>query len=158
MRVSEDGWVLDGCPENGPAVAIDQTNAIHVVWPTLVRGSAGADETLALFYATSKDGQRFTTRQQIPTEGVPRQPQFAVGPGGTITIAWDEQLKGARRIVVATGTVDDRDHVRFVRRSVSDEPGTYPAVVTLADAAIVAWTSGSTGETILRVERHPAVR
>jgi hypothetical protein len=66
VRVSEDDWVLDGCPENGPAVAIDQTNAIHVVWPTLVRGSAGAEETLALVYAASKDGQRFTTRQQIP--------------------------------------------------------------------------------------------
>ena len=24
VRVSEDNWVLDGCPENGPAVAIDQ--------------------------------------------------------------------------------------------------------------------------------------
>ena len=158
MRVSEDNWVLDGCPENGPAVAIDQTNAIHVVWPTLVRGSAGAEETLALFYAASKDGQRFTKRQQIPTEGVPRHPQIAVGPGGTITVAWDEQLKGARRIVVARGTSDDKNGVRFVRQSVSDEPGTYPAVVSLADAAIVAWTSGSTGETVLRVERHPAVR
>ncbi len=25
VRVSEDNWVLDGCPENGPAVAIDQS-------------------------------------------------------------------------------------------------------------------------------------
>ena len=158
VRVSEDNWVLDGCPENGPAVAIDQTNAIHVVWPTLVRGSTGAEETLALFYAASKDGQRFTKRQQIPTEGVPRHPQIAVEPGGTITVAWDEQLKGTRRIVVARRTSDDKNYVGFVRQSVSNEPGTYPAVVSLADAAIVAWTSGSTGETVLRVERHPAVR
>jgi hypothetical protein len=158
VRVSEDNWVLDGCPENGPAVAIDQTSAIHVVWPTLVRGSAGAEETLALFYASSKDGHRFTKRQQIPTEGVARHPQIAVGPGGTITIAWDEQLKGARRIVVARGTSDDKNYVRFARQSVSDEPGTYPAIVSLADAAVVAWTSGSTGETVLHVERHPAVR
>jgi hypothetical protein len=48
VRVSEANWVLDGCPENGPTVAIDQANAIHVVWPRLVRGSAGADETLAV--------------------------------------------------------------------------------------------------------------
>ncbi len=155
VRVSEDNWVLDGCPENGPAVAIDQANAIHVVWPTLIRGSAGADETLALFYATSKDGQRFTHRQQIPTEGVPRHPQVAVGPSGTITIAWDEQLNGARRVVVANGTSDDKNHVRFLRQSVSDEPGTYPAVVSLGDAAVVTWTSGTTGDTVLRIERHP---
>jgi hypothetical protein len=70
VHVSDDNWVLDGCPENGPAVAVGQKNSIHVVWPTLVPGSAGAEETLALFYATSKDGQRFTKRQQIPTQGV----------------------------------------------------------------------------------------
>ncbi len=157
VRVSEDNWVLDGCPENGPTVAIDGTNAIHVVWPTLVGGSGGAEENLALFYSTSKDGQHFTKRQQIPTEGVPRHPQLALGPGGTITIAWDEQLKGARRIVVASRASDDNS-ARFVRQSVSDEPGTYPVVASLADAAIVAWTSGTTGNTALRVERHRIAR
>ena len=158
VRVSEDNWVLDGCPENGPAVAVDRTNAIHVVWPTLVRGPGGGDETLALFYAASKDGQRFTRRQRIPTEGVPRHPQIAVGPGGMITVAWDEQVAGARRIVVATGTGDNRNGVRFARRPASDEPGTYPAIASLADATLVAWTSGPAGETVLRVERDPAVR
>jgi hypothetical protein len=155
VRVSEDNWVLDGCPENGPVVAVDRANAIHVVWPTLVPGSAGAEETLALFYASSKDGRRFTKRQQIPTDGVPRHPQTALGPDGTITVAWDEQLKGGRRVVVARGTRDDRNSVRFVRQSVSDEPGTHPAVAPVPDGAIVAWTSG-TGETILRVGRHPS--
>lgn len=153
VRVSEDNWVLDGCPENGPAVAIDQANTIHVVWPTLVRGSAGSEETLALFYAASKDGQRFTRRQQISTEGVPRHPQIAVGPGDAITVAWDEQLKGTRRIAVAGATSNDKNDVRFVRQLVSDEPGTYPAVASLTDAAVVAWTSSSSGESVLRVER-----
>jgi hypothetical protein len=158
VRVSEDNWVLDGCPENGPAVAIDQTNAIHVVWPTLVPASAGTEETLALFYAMSKDGHHFTKRQQIPADGVPRHPQLVIGASGTITVAWDEQLKGTRRIVVAKGTSDDENAVRFVRQSVSDEPGTYPAVASLADGAIVAWTSGTTADSVLRVERHPAAR
>jgi hypothetical protein len=158
VRVSEDNWVLDGCPENGPALAIDQTNVIHVVWPTLVRGSAGAEETLALFYASSKDGQRFTNRQQIPTDGVPRHPQLALGARGTMTVAWDEQLKGARRIVVAKGISAGPNLVRFVRQSVSDEPGTYPVVAPLGDAAIVAWTSGTAGDAVLRVARYPALK
>jgi acyl-coenzyme A synthetase/AMP-(fatty) acid ligase len=89
---------------------------------------------------------------------VPRHPQLALGPAGAITIAWDEQLKGARRIVVVKGTSDDSNSVRFVRQSVSDEPGTYPVVASMAEAAIVAWTSGTTGNTVLRVERHPIVK
>jgi hypothetical protein len=157
IRVSEDKWVLNGCPENGPAVTIDQTNAIHIVWPTLVHDSAGV-EALALFYATSRDGQRFTKRQQIPTEGVPRHPQIALGPTGTITVAWDEQLKGTRRIVIARGRVDDNSPVRFTRESVSEEAGTYPVVAPLPDGEVVAWTSGSAADSVLRVARDPTAR
>jgi hypothetical protein len=32
VRVSDDRWALDGCPENGPAIAVDARNAVHVVW------------------------------------------------------------------------------------------------------------------------------
>ena len=39
LRVSDDRWVLDGCPENGPAMAVDGRNRLHMVWPTLVNGS-----------------------------------------------------------------------------------------------------------------------
>jgi hypothetical protein len=157
VRVSEDNWVLNGCPENGPAVAVDQTNAIHVVWPTLVHDSGGA-ETLALFYAMSHDGQRFTKRQRIPTEGVPRHPQIAVGPAGKVTIAWDEQLKGARRTVIARGSADYSNLVRFIRESVTEEAGTYPVIAPLPDGVLVAWTSGSTADSVLRVARYPAVK
>jgi len=153
VRVSEDNWVLNGCPENGPAVAVDQANAIHVVWPTLVHDSRGA-ESLALFYATSRDGQRFTKRQRIPTEGVPRHPQIVVGPAGKITVAWDEQLTGARRVVIARGTVDYANPVRFVRESVTEEGGTYPVIASLPDGPLVAWTSGSTADSVLRVARY----
>lgn len=155
VRVSEDNWVLDGCPENGPAVAIDRANAVHVVWPTLIQDPAGSEPTLALFYAVSGDGRRFTRRQQIPTEGVPRHPQLAIGPGGMLTVAWDEQVDAGRRVVVARGTMDGTSAMRFVRHSIGDEPGTYPAVGALTDGTIVAWTSG-VRETVLRVVRHPA--
>lgn len=157
VRVSEDNWVLNGCPENGPAVALDQANAIHVVWPTLVHDS-GRAETLALFYATSRDGQRFTKRQRIPTEGAPRHPQIAIGPAGTITLAWDEQLTGARRVVIARGTVDYSNPVRFTRESVTEQAGTYPVIASLPDGALVAWTSGSTTDSVVRVARYGAAK
>jgi len=157
VRVSQDNWVLNGCPENGPALAVDQTNAVHIVWPTLIHDSAGA-ETMVLFYATSRDGQRFTKRQQIPTEGIPRHPQIALGPAGTITVAWDEQLKGARRVVIARGSVDYNDPVRFTREPVTEEAGTYPVIAPVFDGALVAWTSGSVTDSVLRVARYPAAR
>jgi hypothetical protein len=153
VRVSDDNWKLDVCPENGPAVGVDPGNAIHVVWPTLVQGEPGTEPTMALFYATSSDGRRFTARQQIPTEGVPRHSQIAIGSDGAITVVWDEQVNGTRRIVVAERTLDDKGGVRFVRKSIADGSGSYPVVAPLPGATIVAWTAGSAGNTILRVQR-----
>ena len=50
LRVSEDKWALEGCPDDGPAMAVDAQSRIHVVWPTLVGGAtAAAEPNIALF-------------------------------------------------------------------------------------------------------------
>jgi 3-hydroxyisobutyrate dehydrogenase-like beta-hydroxyacid dehydrogenase len=42
VKVSDDGWALNGCPDDGPAMAIDGRGQVHIVWPTLVTGANGA--------------------------------------------------------------------------------------------------------------------
>jgi hypothetical protein len=155
VRVSEDNWVLDGCPENGPALGVDGDQRVHVVWPTLVPGVTAAGEpTLALFYAMSRDGRHFTARQRVPTEGVPRHPQIALGSRGEIVVAWDEQASGSRRIALARGTVDRNGTARFVRQPIGDAaPAVYPVLGAVDDGTVVAWTSGSSGQTVIRHER-----
>jgi hypothetical protein len=155
VRVSEDKWVLDGCPENGPAIAIDASRRIHVVWPTLIPGRTPTSEpTLGLFYATSRDGRQFTARQRIPTEGVPRHPQIAIGSSGDIVVVWDEQTRAGRRIALGRATAQASGAVQFVRQPIADsESAVYPAVAAVDDAIIVAWTSGPSGHTKLRTER-----
>ena len=61
IRVSEDQWEVEGCPDDGPAVAVDAEGVVHVVWPTLV--SEDGAQTIALFHALSGDGRRFSTRR-----------------------------------------------------------------------------------------------
>jgi hypothetical protein len=155
IRISEDKWVIDGCPENGPSIAVDANRRIHVVWPTLVPGSTPKSEpTLGLFYATSPDGRRFTARQRIPTDGVPRHPQIAIGSRNQIVVAWDEQARGARRVALARGTVQANGTVQFARQLVANgESGVYPVVAAVGDATVIAWTSGPAGQTTLRTER-----
>jgi hypothetical protein len=155
-RVSEDQWVLDGCPENGPALTVDDHNRIHLVWPTLMPGARPDSEpSLALFYASSRDGRQFTKRQQLPTEGVPRHPQIAVGSGGELMVVWDEQLSGTRRVALARASVVGDGAPRFGRHDVGDDTrGVYPAIAIAGGEAIVAWTSGS-GQTAIRTARFP---
>jgi hypothetical protein len=154
VRVSGDNWVLDGCPENGPALAVDDRQRIHIVWPTLVPADTAGVETLALFYATSSDGQHFTTRQRVPTQGVPRHPQIAVGLSGEIAVAWDEQAGGARRVALARGAIDPSGVARLVRQTIVDAaPAVYPVLGAVDDGMVVAWTSGPGGQTVIRAER-----
>ena len=155
VRVSDDNWVLDGCPENGPALIVDGAKRIHIVWPTLVPGATSTSEpTMELFYAMSEDGRRFTARQHIPTVGVPRHPQMTLGANDDLLVAWDEQARGTRHVAVARGTIDARGKARFVRQPIGDGVrAEYPVLSTVDDGTIVAWTSGAAGQTTLRVER-----
>jgi hypothetical protein len=154
LRVSDDRWVLDGCPENGPAMAVDGQGRLHLVWPTLVNGSTpGSEPTLALFHAVSSDGRQFAPRERIPTEGVPRHPQIAIDSRGSVVAAWDEQVKGTRRVVVGRGIVDGRGPARFTHEILGAAGAAYPAVAAVADGVAVAWTNGPPDGSVIRVTR-----
>ncbi len=157
VRVSDDQWVLDGCPENGPALAVDERKRIHVAWPTLLPGESSTGEpTLGMFYASSRDGVHFTPRQRLPTEGFPRHAQIAITAQGEVVAVWDEQAPGVRRIAAARGVVSDAGVARFVRQSIDNAaPGTYPVVAAADGGAIIAWTRGSSGQTVLRTQWLP---
>jgi hypothetical protein len=102
----------------------------------------------------SRDGRRFTPRQQIPTKGVPRHPQVALGSSNELIVAWDEQASGTRRVAVARGRVDSEGIASFVRQPISDSlRAEHPVLAIVDDASVVAWTSGATGQTVLRTQR-----
>jgi hypothetical protein len=160
VRVSEDKWELEGCPDDGPAMVVDLRSRIHIVWPTLVTGTGantdGAEK--ALFYATSADGRTFTPRERIPTEGTANHPQIAIGADGSAVIAWDEVVKGKRRAAVARASADSNGPVRFDRRVVSgEETALYPVLAATPGATIAAWTAGAGSSSVIRVTRWPAL-
>jgi hypothetical protein len=155
VRVSEDKWMIEGCPDDGPAMAIDGRNRIHVVWPTLVTDANGTDQTIALFYAASSDGRTFSPRQRIPTEGMPHHPTIALGPDGTPVLAWDEAGSGSRRVVVGAAHAAATDRAPAFTRTVvsAGDAGVYPAIASANGATIVAWTRGSGAQSTIRVVR-----
>jgi hypothetical protein len=152
IRVSEDKWVLEGCPDDGPTMAVDREDRIHVVWPTLLQ-EAGKDPNLALYYATSVDGTSFTPRERMPTEGTPHHPQIALDAAGRVVAAWDEIVSGTRRVVFGrrkdSGAASQSVFAREVLSGA--EPSTYPVVARVSDGVIVAWTSGRPDASVIRV-------
>ena len=123
VRISEDGWAVDGCPDDGPAITVDARGTVHLAWPTVV---GGAKPEGAIFYASTSDGRRFTSRVRIPTLGGPKpsHPQIVVDRAGRIFAAWDESVNG-RRVAA----------LREVRLHADRDPG-FGEVVTLAENAM----------------------
>jgi hypothetical protein len=160
QRVSEDRWMLQGCPDDGPAMGAEERGRVHIVWPTVVTDQGTPQKVL--FHAASVDGRTFTARTRLPVEGQANHPQIAVARDGMLLLAWDEVHEGERRVVVARGTArgDGGDSTPVFQRdqSLGDPAGVYPAIALTPTTAIVAWTSGSPADSTIAVLRMPAVR
>jgi len=154
-RVSEDGWVLEGCPENGPAMIVDERQRVHMAWPTLIQETgASAEPTLALFYAGSHDGLSFTPRQRVPTEGVPRHVRITSQPGGSVAMVWEEGSAGSRRVALGLGIPDETGRLRWRRRIISgDATATYPVLASVEGGVVTAWVHDTGTGPSVRVER-----
>lgn len=151
-RVSHDEWELDGCPDDGPAVALDGSGRTHLVWPTLV---TEGEPTIALFYTFSVHSKAFTGRTRIPTEGLPHHPQIATLRDGSIGLTWDELQAGARRVVLTRVRTEPSGAVTFGKRLVlsGSEPSFYPVVGAVSSGALTAWTAGQPKTSVIRLRR-----
>ena len=156
VRVSDDKWQLNGCPEDGPTLAVDQAGMIHIAWATVVQDRG---EQKALFYATSRDGKTFSPRTRLAvTDGAtPGHPQLALTADGGVAIVWDELVAGLRRVSFTRMSHDGTfDRPQLLS---GDESASYPVVARVDRDILVAWTSRSSSAksaaepSIIRIRR-----
>lgn len=152
-RMSEDGWSINGCPDDGPALAFGADERVHAVWPTVIPG----DEPVgALFYASlGAGGDRFSARQRIATLGTPKpsHPQVSVDGAGHLFFAWDEVVGGVRTAasVEATRAPDGSLRLSTPTAIAPGGPTSYPVMAPLSRGVVVAWTSGAPGTSVISV-------
>jgi hypothetical protein len=149
LRVHEDKWSINGCPDDGPAIAIDGQGTVHLVWPTVLNGEQGA-----LMYATSRNGRPFATPVRVPTMGSPKpsHPQIAAAADGRIMIAWDEVIGGVRtaagrEVSIRNGKVEFAGPIRF-----AEGTSTYPVVAPTSQGWLAVWSTGGP-TSVLRAKR-----
>lgn len=148
VRVSDDHWQFDGCPENGPAVALDRARRAHVFWLTPLDGKEGAP--LVLYHAVSSAGRAFSPRARIATEGVPGHVQATVAPDGSLVTAWDEITDRGRRIIFARGVPNVAGEAKFTAIPAPDiGEAHHPVVATASSGVVAAWVRrGEQGNSI----------
>ncbi len=86
VPVSHDGWVLHGCPVNGPAVSASG-NDLVVAWFT------AAQKQPAVKVSFSRDGGKSFSKPIRIDAGNPRgRTDIAILPNGDAMVAWVEQI------------------------------------------------------------------
>ena len=80
--VSDDKWMLQGCPVSGPSLSTDPNGALEVVW--YAAGEAGAP---GLYFAETRDqGRSFSPRALLMQESVKGTPAIAAGGNRTFAV------------------------------------------------------------------------
>ncbi|MBM3777528.1 MAG: exo-alpha-sialidase [Acidimicrobiia bacterium] len=148
FRIRRDGWRIDGCPEDGPALGIDASGVAHAVWPTLV---AGPTPYKALFYAATQDDRTFTGYAQVTRAGRTAEHPDLVVTGDTVAIVWDERVDDQPGAFVSwkrgSGTFSPA-------MLISDAAAArYPVVAAAEGHLVAAWRSGPLDRSTVAVRR-----
>ncbi len=134
-RISNDNWVLNGCPHTGPSL-VKEKDMVHFTWYT-----QGGEE--GVYYCTTKDGSDFSERSMISNSG--RHPQMA-GTKGKVHVVYEQinKVEGdiEKPVMMWTKTPEGKGEKRIL-----SEPGgkaSYPVILEYQGNLLVMWNQKST--------------
>jgi hypothetical protein len=117
---------------DGPSVAIDSEDVLHVVWKEDVGGT-----NYEIYYAASTDWA--TTRSNISNSSDSSEyPQLAFGPTGKLHLAWQEDVAGTNLEIYYANAMD----WTATKRNVSNTAAAsiFPSIAVSATGIVhIAW-------------------
>lgn len=137
QRVGDDGWRIEGCPVNGPAVdAIG--DAVAVAWFT---GAGGAPRVQLAWSADA--GRSFAPAIEVDADGSFGQADVALLDADSAVVSWWRRSDGegtmlAARRVERDGTLGP---VREIASSDLGQPLDVPQLQRAGDGMVFAWTA-----------------
>jgi hypothetical protein len=135
-RISQDNWVISGCPHTGPAMA-ENSKGLHFTWFTGGNGSG-------IYYNRSGDnGKSFTARDSVSGKAS-KHCQIITLPNDKILIVWNESFVNGSNISSRIG-LEERDAAgrRATKAYVTGNDGdaSFPVIYPVSpNKAIVAFT------------------
>lgn len=133
QRLSEDNWVINGCPHTGP-VMTENKYGLHFAWYTLGNGSG------LYFCSSENDGASFSRKDSIRNKPSARHPQIVSFPNGEMAVAWDEGMQHdnipATCIAIQKRSAEGRQ--LFTSYITSDSlKATYPVLQAVGDDSMI---------------------
>ena len=146
-RVSVDNWKLNGCPHQGPSLALSKTGTYHVVWSTQ------GDARKGLFYARSKDGgKNFSTPMPLDANAHEASRPYVTTVPGQVWLAWKD-FDGETASVDAASRMTMAQPGRSPRRiAKTNDASDHPMLVNDGHHAYLSWMTKADGYKFLPLE------
>lgn len=141
--VHEDGWIIPGCPVNGPAAAAHESNIV-VAWYT------AADSQPQIKAAYSTDGGESFQSPLILATGQPQgRVDVILDDRGEAIVIWLDMGSMSGVIMARRIAPDGRQgpSIRLTRSSINRSSG-FPRLTRLGDRFLLVWTED---EPMLRI-------
>jgi len=133
--VYSDGWKIEGCPVNGPAVAADGQR-VAVAW------FSGKDNLPVVKLSLSEDGGgSFSPPVTVANETVIGRVAVAYLESGRIALSWMDTREESGRLMLALYSPigDLIDLIEIAETTPSPASG-FPSITSLGEDVFVAWT------------------
>jgi hypothetical protein len=135
--VAVDGWLVNGCPVNGP-VAVARGNDVAVVW------FSGADELSQIFFSRSIDGGiSFDRKLKVNKHSALGRVAAVMYPDRSLWLTWmREDARGKAWIVGRHISADNAfGPVRELVEVSSERQSGFPKLSLFGSEAVLAWTA-----------------
>ena len=142
--VADDGWQVDGCPVNGPAIASDG-DRLAAAWFT------GADGAPRVRLARSDDaGRTWSAPVDVASGSVRGHAGIEFLPGARVAVSWICEREAGASVCLGTVSPDGTaGPVQVVSGEAKVPPLSVPQLARDGDRLVVAWTEESAGTTRL---------
>jgi hypothetical protein len=142
VRISNDNWVINGCPHTGPAMA-ENKQGIHFAWFTAGGGSG-------IYYNHSNDhGHSFSPRDTVSGQTA-KHSQIISLDDGNILITWNEAFVNGKTVNSRIG-IEKRNAEghRLAKQYITEEnsQSSYPVLQSINESQVIlAYTENIEGK------------
>ena len=153
-RLAPDGWRIEGCPVNGPAIAA-QGSRVAVAWFS----AAGGEPRVQLAYSTDA-GRHFGQPLEVTGEENYGRVRVVLLENGDAAVSWLCRVPGdgavpCLRRVAADGS---RGPIRTLNAGGTVPALSVPQLARAGDDLVMAWTLGAGGVTRIASARFAAAQ
>jgi hypothetical protein len=132
--VSDDGWIISGCPVNGPSISAEG-NLVVAAWFT------GANDKPTVKAAVSTNaGKSFSEPVEVAARNVTGHVGVSLIDAHSFVVSWMESDKDGTYAIKIRALTKDRQLGRVNTVGRTSVARTVPQLIRVGDKLILAWT------------------